>query len=152
MREGLRTSRPLRAVAAVILFGGLACGAVGVAAWGIGSGLVADGGLFRHRFIGTVNAMTNGILMLMAFLVALGFVVRGGGGRRRRALLIAVAAVLGLAVLLTQTRSALMGVVAGVGAMVLLARPRRFLVFAAVVAVLTGAVYGSGGRIVPDRL
>jgi O-antigen ligase len=100
--------------------------------------VLATGGLFAQRMSQTFNSMTSGALLMMAILVAVGFVLAPGTGRRLRLLLGALLPVLLVGMLMTMTRSAQMGLAAGVGAILLAVRPRLFGGFLAlVVAVVT---------------
>ncbi len=110
------------------------------------------GGLFNRRFLGSFNPMTSGALLMLVVLPALAFLVRRGVPRWWRVALAVASLPVALALVQTMTRSALLGLVAGVGAMVLLARPRLFLIFLLVLTILLGALYVGGEAVVPDRL
>lgn len=110
------------------------------------------GGLFAQRMTGTFNAMTSGALLMMALLLAMGFLVTPGLGRRVRLALLAAVPILGTGMLMTMTRSAQMGLVAGIGALLLAARPRLFAGFATVVAAIVLVVAWQGERFVPPSL
>lgn len=107
--------------------------------------LIHGGSLFRDRMDVTFNAMTSGALLMMAALVAFGFVVAPGVGRRVRLVTGLSLAPLLLGVAMTMTRSAELGVLAGVGAILLVVRPRLFGGFLGllIVAVLVIQFYGS---------
>lgn len=114
--------------------------------------VVSTGGLFAQRMTGTFNAMTSGALLMMALLLAVGFLVTPGLGRRVRLALLVAVPVLGTGMLMTMTRSAQMGLVAGIGALLLAARPRLFAGFAAVVATIVLVVAWQGERFLPPSL
>lgn len=114
--------------------------------------VASTGGLFAQRMTGTFNAMTSGALLMMALLLAIGFLVTPGLGRRLRVALLAAVPVLGTGMLMTMTRSAQMGLAAGIGALLLAARPRLFAGFAAAVAAIVLVVAWQGERFVPPSL
>ncbi len=123
--------------------------------------VIRTGGLFRQRLEGNFNAMTSGVLVMMAALTAAGFLIAPGCPRRRRALLAAALVPLLLALVMIMTRSAQMGLIAGAAALLLAVRPRWFAVFAAAAALaIIGYVVagdnlprsGPLGRLHPDYL
>ncbi|MBK7670712.1 MAG: hypothetical protein IPJ24_04840 [bacterium] len=89
--------------------------------------LLAHGSLFGDRMDVTFNAMTSGALLMMAALVAVGFLLAPGLHRRTRLLVgLAILVPLLAGVAMTMTRSAEMGLLAGAGVILLVVRPRLF--------------------------
>lgn len=113
---------------------------------------LAHGSLFRDRMDVTFNAMTSGALLMMAALVAGGFVLAPGVGRRLRLACAAALVPLSLGIAMTMTRSAEMGLVAGVGLMLLAVRPRLFGAFAIALAAVVAVVLLAGDRFLPPLL
>jgi len=109
------------------------------------------GGLFTTRFMGASNSMTSGALLMIAVIVGLSFMAIQGYGRKWRVLISAAVLLVALAMFQTMTRSAIMGLFAGVGAMILLARPRVFLVFVLIGVVSMVGLYSFGEQILPDH-
>lgn len=70
------------------------------------------------------NAMTSGCVLMMVLLVVLGFVLTPGRALRSRLALGLAALPLAFGLLQTMTRSAWLGLIAGLAAMLLLVRPR----------------------------
>jgi len=105
--------------------------------------------LFAGRLRTESNSMTSGAMLMLPALTAIGWLALRGGSRRWRLGVILGALPIAFALLQTLTRSALLGTVAGIGAMVLLVRPRMFAVFLVLLAMLLGVVYGGGEAVVP---
>jgi O-antigen ligase len=102
------------------------------------------GGILSQRLVVGFNAMTSGALFMMAILIAFGFLIVPGIGRWWK-LIIGIAilpVVLGL--LMTMTRSAQLGLLAGMGIILLLAKPRIFWIYLGVllVAMVVLAIFG----------
>jgi O-antigen ligase len=95
------------------------------------------GTLFMVRFGDMSNPMTSGCLLMLVLLTACGFLVVEGEKRRFRALVAVAALPIAAALLQTMTRSAWLGTLAGLGAMLILARPRLAGVLAAALVALT---------------
>lgn len=102
------------------------------------------GGLLTQQLGVIFNAMTGGALLMMAVLVGAGFLIAPGIPRRSRIVIAAAMLPMVLGVVATMTRSAELGMVAGLGLMLLLVRPRVFGVFLVVftVAAIVVAIYG----------
>jgi len=113
-----------------ILLGAVLLGAVAISLFGQIHVWRQTGSLFRLRLGEMSNPMTSGCLLMMSLLLVGGFLLaRGFSGRLRIGLgLAALPVVLGL--IQTMTRSAWLGLVAGLGTMLLMRRPRLFGVFA----------------------
>lgn len=127
-------------------------GAAGVSLYGEIQIAIQAGGLFTKRFLGATNPMTSAALLMMAVMVSLAFLWTRGIRRRWRVVLAVAVLPVALALMQTMTRSALLGGICGVGAMVLLVRPRLFLIFLVGILVLGGLLVGFGEDLVPDRL
>lgn len=113
-------------------------GAVGISLYGEILLMVNSGSLFGKRFAAMSNSMTSGSLLMMMILMGIGFILTRGQGRGRRIFLGILMIPILLAVVLTLTRSALLGLLGGVGLMVLLSHRRWFFVF--LVLLLVGVV------------
>jgi O-antigen ligase len=143
----VRTRRDLQLICAAVLAAALVQGAVGTVQYLTGTGASYDGQ--NVRAVGTFGALD---VMGMATVVGYGVVIALGlaltlPGPARRALL-AIAALLGAPLLLSQSRGALIATVAAVAAMLLVTRPRLVApagVLGAAAAVVLIAVLGSGG-------
>ncbi|MFT5234207.1 MAG: O-antigen ligase [Candidatus Krumholzibacteriia bacterium] len=109
------------------------------------------GGLFTTRFMGASNSMTSGVLLMMAVLVGLSFLVVLKDQRKWRIVITAMVLLITLAMFQTMTRSAIMGLMAGIAAMILLVRPRVFIVFLLIIVLATVLIYSLGEQIVPHR-
>jgi len=110
------------------------------------------GSLFHGRMAGTFNAMTSGALLMMAALAGGGFLMAPGTGRKLRLALGLAMPPLLLGIVMTVTRSAQMGLVAGVGALVLAARPRLFAGFAVAGALLVTVLAFQGQHLLPASI
>jgi O-antigen ligase len=108
--------------------------------------IVRTGGLFRERMTGAFNPMTSGCLLMMAVLCGLGFLVAPGTSRRLRWGLAAALLPLLVGVVMIMTRSAETGLVAGVGALLLVIRPRLFAGFAVAMVLVVVLVALQGER------
>lgn len=114
--------------------------------------VLQTGGLFAQRMSQTFNSMTSGALTMMAIMVVAGFVLAPGTGRRLRLLLGALLPVLLVGMLMTMTRSAQMGLAAGVGAMLLVVRPRLFGAFLALVVAVVAVTALWGEHFLSEQL
>lgn len=114
--------------------------------------VLETGSLFAQRMDQTFNSMTSGALLMMAILVAVGFALSPGVGRRLRLLLAALSAVMVVGMLMTMTRSAQMGLAAGVGAILLAVRPRLFGAFLALVLAVVTVTALWGQHFLSDQL
>jgi O-antigen ligase len=109
--------------------------------------LVKTGSLFRERMTGPFNAMTSAVLLMMAALTAVGFLVAPGVGRRLRWAMALALLPLVTGIIMIMTRSAQFGLVAGVGALLLVARPRLFGGFAAALLAVVVVIALQGDRL-----
>jgi O-antigen ligase len=110
------------------------------------------GSLFALRLDQVSNAMTSGALLMLVALLAVGVVLNRSTGRRARWVVTAALLPILLALLMTMTRSAVLGLGAGVAAMLLAGRPRWFLVFAGLAAALVAGVLLFGEQVLSPRL
>jgi O-antigen ligase len=108
--------------------------------------VVKTGSLFRQRMEGNFNLMTSGCLLMMAALTAAGFLVAPGTRRRLRLALALSLVPLLLGLVMIMTRSAQVGLLAGVGMLLLVTRPRIFAGFAAALAVVVVVIALQGDR------
>jgi len=111
----------------------LACalaGAVAISLFGEIKLVTQTGTLFGARFSAMSNPMTSGSLLMMMVLLGAGFLLTGGHTRRVRLMVGAALVPILLAVILTMTRSALLGLLGGLGLMLMLSHRRWFLAFA----------------------
>ena len=135
-----------------LLFGALLSGAVAISLVSVVQMHRQFGSLFAVRLNLVSNPMTNGALLMLVVLLGLGVLLsRTTPGRARLVVAALVAPVL-LALLMTMTRSALLGLIAGVGMMLLVGRPRWFLVAAAAAVAAAVVLAAFGGDILPPRL
>jgi len=145
----------------LLMLGALLVGALAISIYGQIHHARMAGGFFSDRMTVVFNSMTSGALLMMAILVAAGFLIMPGTPRRLKiGVGIAVMPVI-LGLVMTMTRSAQLGLLAGLGLMLLLARPRVFGLFAGVLvaAVFVLALFGENlmsermwGRINPQYL
>lgn len=130
----------------------LLLGAVAICLFGQIRVVIRTGGLFNVRMGDMSNPMTSGALLMMVLLVAAGqILVRGQSWRVRLPVaLLAMPILMGL--ILTMTRSAWLGLVAGVTVILIVGRAGRGLLatlaFVAAMVFLPNLVDG----IFPDRL
>jgi O-antigen ligase len=88
--------------------------------------LQVSGSFFGIRMAEISNPMTSGALMMMVSLLAMGFLMTRGHSRRLKVVIGLVLIPLLVALIQTMTRSAFLGLFAGVGTLVLLTRPRLY--------------------------
>jgi O-antigen ligase len=119
-----------------ILLGALLTGALAISLAGQVHALQQTGALFKYRLGEMSNPMTSGCLLMLSLLVALGFLLTGGLKKWRLAWVGVPALPVAVGLAQTMTRSAWLGLVAGVGVMLLLLRPRLFALFTVAVVVI----------------
>jgi len=127
-----------------LLLAAVLLGAVGISIVGAVGMYQQWGGLFVSRLDQVSNAMTNGALLMLVALLALGVLINRSTSRRGRLVVgVALAPIL-LALLMTMTRSALLGMSVGVAVMLLVARPRWLVVYVVLILAfgLTSHFYG----------
>ena len=130
----------------------LLLGAVGICLYGQIHTVLKTGGLFNERLGDMSNPMTSGALLMMVLLVAAGQILVRGQRWRVRLWVGLVAAPIFLGLVLTMTRSAWLGLVAGIAAVLILGRTGRGLLvtltFVAALVFLPNLIEG----IFPARL
>jgi O-antigen ligase len=135
-----------------LLLAALLSGAVAISFVGAAFMYRQWGGLFVTRLEQVSNAMTNGALLMLVALLTIGVLLnRGTSGKARLVVGAALLPVL-FALLMTMTRSALLGLTVGVAAMLLVGRPRWFVIFAGLGVVLVLAVLLFGEQVLSPRL
>jgi len=127
-------------------------GALAISVYGEVRLIAETGALFGHRLGVMSNPMTSGSLLMMAFLMGLGILLSAGINRRLKIGLGLVLIPILLGVVLTMTRSALLGVIGGTGMMVLLAHRRWFAGFAIILALGVGLLFTVGESVLPANL
>jgi len=114
-------------------------GALAISLYGEVMLVLETGSLFGHRFDIMSNSMTSGSLLMMALLLGFGFLLAGGQSTRVKVFIgLALTPIL-LGTVLTLTRSALLGVIAGLGVMILLSHRRWFYVLLGILVI--GAIF-----------
>jgi O-antigen ligase len=110
------------------------------------------GGFLSQQMAVVFNAMTGGAMLMMAILVAAGFLIVPGIGRRLKVAITIAALPMILGIVMTMTRSAELGLLAGLGIMLLLARPRMFRIFLVVLLVSAAVLAMYGEHLVPQNV
>ncbi|MFN2371886.1 MAG: O-antigen ligase family protein [Candidatus Krumholzibacteriia bacterium] len=133
----------------------LACllaGAVVSSLWGAGTLLAETGSLFGRRLGQLSNPMTSGAVLMMVVLTAGAVLLqRGLPGRVRAVVAVAALPVLG-GLVLTVTRSAWFGLVAGGLAMLVVARPRLLLPAGLGAILLAALLLFAPDGLLPERM
>jgi O-antigen ligase len=127
-------------------------GALAISGFGIFQMIRETGAIFTGRLDAMSNPMTSGSLLMMAVLLGAGYLLSGGHGRRVQLLVGAILIPILLGMLMTLTRSALLGLLGGLGVMVLMARPRWFLVLAGTGLLFIILISLFGESVIPDQL
>ncbi len=136
----------------LLMLGALLAGAVAISIYGQIHHAQLAGGFLSERMTVLFNSMTSGALLMMAILVVAGFVIMPGVGRRLKiGISIAVLPVV-LGLVMTMTRSAQLGLLAGLGIMLLLARPRVFGMFLGVLLAATVVLALFGENLMSERM
>lgn len=109
-------------------------------------------GFLSQRMEVAFNAMTGGALLMMIIMVAVGFLIVPGLGKRLKIAvgLAALPALLGIA--MTMTRSAQLGLLAGLGIMLLLTKTRLFGAFLGLLAMTTVVLAMFGENLMSERM
>lgn len=120
-------------------------------------GIYRDTGTFFSTRLGDMsNPMTSGCLSMLVLLTVGGFLLVRQTQRRFRAILAIAAVPVAAGLLLTMTRSAWLGAIAGLIAMLLLAKPRLCALFAVALVVAVVLIprlpAGTFGGRLADRL
>jgi O-antigen ligase len=109
-------------------------------------------GFLSQRMDVAFNAMTGGALLMMILMVAVGFLIIPGLGKRLKVGIGVAALPALLGIIMTMTRSAQLGLLAGLGVMLLLIKPRMFGVFLGLVLVSSLVLTLFGEHLMSDRM
>ena len=135
-----------------LMFGSLLAGSMAISIYGQIHHAQLAGGFLSRRMTVVFNAMTSGALLMMAILVAVGFLIVPGIGRRTKVVIAVVISPVILGLLMTMTRSAQLGLLAGLGLMLLLAKPRLFGMFLGLLLLVTAVLAVFGENMMSERL
>lgn len=135
-----------------LMFSALLFGAAGISLVGIVRVISQNESLFRSRLDHISNAMTSGAVIMLVALVTLGMLLNRGTSARARWVVSAALVPILLTLVMTMTRSAMLGLIAGVAVMLLVARPRWFVVFGGVSVVLAAVILLWGEQFLSSRL
>ena len=124
-------------------------GALAISLYGEIRLLAETGSLFGQRFGAMSNPMTSGSWLMMMLLMGLGFLLAGGHRRRVRLALGVILVPIFLGTVLTMTRSAILGLLGGLGIMLLMSHRRWFLGFAVTAVVSLVLLFGFGYKFLP---
>lgn len=130
----------------------LLTGAMAISLYGQIHNARLAGGMFSERMGEIFNPMTSGALLMMALLVAAGFLITGGIRGKLKIAIVIAALPVALGLVLTMTRSAQLGLIAGLGLMLLLAKPRLFGVFLGLLAVAVVILAFFGEDLLSERM
>jgi O-antigen ligase len=136
----------------LLMFGFLMAGSMAISIYGQIHHAQLAGGFLSQRMTVVFNAMTSGALLMMAILVGVGFLIAPGIGRRIRiAAAVALMPVV-LGIIMTMTRSAQLGLLAGLAVMLLLSRPKVFGMFAAFLVLVAVVLALFGENLMSERM
>ena len=134
------------------MLGFLLAGAMSISIYGQIHHAQLAGGFLSQRMDVLFNAMTSGALLMMAIMVAAGFLMAPGLGRRLKIVVgIAVLPVI-LGLVMTMTRSAQLGLLAGLGIILLLVKPKLFGLFVGLVLVASVVLAFYGENLMSARM
>jgi len=136
----------------LLMFGFLLAGSMAISFYGQIHHARLAGGFLSQRMDVVFNAMTSGALLMMAILVAVGFLIVKGVGRRVKITTAVALVPVVLGLIMTMTRSAQLGLLAGLAIMLLLARPKVFGVFAALLVLATVVLALFGEDLLSERM
>jgi len=136
----------------LLMLGFLLAGSLAISIYGQIHHAQLAGGFLSQRMTVIFNAMTSGALLMMAILVAAGFLIVPGLGRRLKMVIAAAVAPVILGLVMTMTRSAQLGLVAGLGIMLLLAKPRVFGMFVGLLLLTTAVLALFGENLMSERM
>jgi len=136
----------------LLLLGFLLAGSLAISIYGQIHHAQLAGGFMSQRMTVVFNAMTSGALLMMAILVATGFLIVQGIGRRTKIVIAVVISPVILGLMMTMTRSAQLGLLAGLGLMLLLAKPRLFGVFLGLLLLVTAVLAVFGENMMSERM
>ena len=118
-----------------LLLGAVLVGALSISLYGQISIWQQTGTLFQTRLGEMSNPMTSGCLLMMSLLLAVGGMLNAACRWRTRLYIGLAALPVAVGLVQTMTRGAWLGMAAGIGAMILVSRPRLFGVFLLVLIV-----------------
>ena len=136
----------------LLMAGVLFASALVISLWSQVHALRISGSLFGIRMAEISNAMTSGALLMMVSLLALGFLITRGHSRRLKVVIGLVIIPVCVALIQTMTRSAFLGLFAGVGTLVLLTRARLFGRFMIAVFLLVVFLVTAGEHVLAPSL
>jgi len=136
----------------LLLLGFLLAGSLAISIYGQIHHAQLAGGFMSQRLTVVFNAMTSGALLMMAILVAAGFLIVQGIGRRTKVVIAVTISPVILGLMMTMTRSAQLGLLAGLGLMFLLAKPRLFGMFLGLLLLVTVVLAVFGENMMSERL
>ncbi len=136
----------------LLLLGFMLTGSLAISIYGQIHHAQLAGGFMSQRMTVLFNAMTSGALLMMAILVAAGFLIVPGIGRKLRVLIAVAILPVILGLVMTMTRSAQLGLLAGLGIMFLLAKPRIFVMFLGLLLLVTAVLAVFGENLMSERM
>ena len=145
---GLATSEYRRR----LMLGAVMLGAAGISIVAVWHMYRQMGTLFGTRLVHVSNAMTSGAMLMLVVLLAVGILLNRTTSWRARSVVALTLSPVFLALLMTMTRSALLGLVVGIAVMLLAAHRRWFMVFGVLVVVLAFGIVIFGEDVLSPRL
>ncbi len=136
----------------LLLLGFMLAGSLAISIYGQIHHAQRAGGFLSQRMTVLFNAMTSGALLMMAILVAAGFLIVPGIGRRLKVVIAIVVSPVILGLLMTMTRSAQLGLLAGLGIMFMMAKPRIFAMFLGLLLLVTAVLAVFGENLMSERM
>ena len=136
----------------LLMFGFLLAGSMAISIYGQIHHAQLAGGFLSQRMTVVFNAMTSGALLMMAILVAAGFLIVPGIGRKLKIMISVAVSPVVLGLVMTMTRSAQLGLLAGLALMLLLARPKVFGMFLGLLLLATVVLALFGENLMSERM
>ena len=136
----------------LLLFGFLLAGSMAISIYGQIHHAQLAGGFLSQRMTVVFNAMTSGALLMMAILVAVGFLIVPGIGRKIKIITAIALLPVVLGIVMTMTRSAQLGLMAGLALMLLLARPKVFGIFLILLVLAAAVLALFGDNLMSERM
>lgn len=136
----------------LLMLGSMLAGPLAISIYGQIHHAQLAGGFLSQRMTVLFNAMTSGALLMMAILVAVGFLITPGIGRRLKIVIAVVVSPVILGLVMTMTRSAQLGLLAGLGIMLLLTKPRLFGMFLGLFLLATAVLAVFGENMMSERM
>jgi len=135
----------------LLLLAAAMVGAMAISLYGEIRLIMETGSLFGARFGAMSNPMTSGSMLMMMVLLGFGFLLGRGHGRRLRLAVAAALVPILLGTMLTMTRSAVLGLLGGIGLMLLLSHRRWFIAFAASAVIALILLLSLGHNFLPHK-